>query len=165
MKKAILIISMLFFALSGFSQVTNTVSKEVKEKIIINSEITQKVLTEFVDGAEYYNVNYIPILQKIKSIKVVNGTNDWITRSIDGDIYLNDRLLLYPNLMRLHILREIGLVGGLKGPEKDIRYIMWDGWELNPRFEFYADSLRSRGVQRQKYFEQWQRLHPVAWKV
>ena len=131
--------------------------KEVnKNKVITNHEMLPGLLKEFYDGAIFHKVDYGKELFKLEQVVFVDTENYGFIGDITNDgkvVLLNSSLIEYPNLARVIFLRQMGNLYGLKNANKHSHEIMSEHWEIDAKHEKLAENLRSRPVQRERFFK------------
>lgn len=170
MKNHILILS-LFTTFFSVAQADYETQKEKPaDHIITNSIVLPELLKEFYQSAKYYRVNYTPQLISLKKVVLIRADMNFIGSvvEIEGgkELWLNSKLLNYPNLMRAIFYRQMGILYGIPEDEnsKNLDF-MSDRWEMNPKFENWAYNRRQRPAQKRIFFEKLAKEHPLVKKL
>ncbi|MBK5192985.1 MAG: hypothetical protein JJE07_07195 [Flavobacteriaceae bacterium] len=163
--KNYLIVLSLFITVFSVAQVDTNV-KPV-DHIITNDPALPELLTEFYNSAIYYRVDYAPQLISLQKVVLIEADMNFIggVVEIEGgqEVWLNSKLLLYPNLMRAIFYRQMGILYGLK-PDKNSSNLdfMSDRWEMGPKYEHWAYNRRQNSTQKRIFFEKLAKKHPLV---
>jgi hypothetical protein len=136
------------------------------DHIITNDPALPELLTEFYNGAIYYRVDYAPQLISLQKVVLIQADMNFLggVVEIEGgqEVWLNSKLLQYPNLLRAIYYRQMGILYDIK-PDKNSSNLdfMSDRWEITPEYENWAYNRRQRSTQKRIFFEKMQKKHPL----
>ena len=165
--KNYLIILSLFITVFSVAQVDNQRIKEnPKDHVITNALILPELLTEFYQSAIYYQVDFASELISLKKISVIEADLNFIggVVEIEGgqEIWLNSKLLLYPNILRAIFYHQMGVLYGIpKDKNSKNLDFMSDRWEISPKYELWAYNRKQRPEQKTIFFEKLAKKHPL----
>lgn len=136
------------------------------DHITTNDPAFPELLTEFYKGAIHHRVNYAPQLISLNKVVLIQADLNFIGSVVDIDggqeIWLNSKLLLYPNLMRAIFYHQMGIIYDIPEDEnsKNLDF-MSDRWEIGPKYEHWAYNRRQRSTQKRIFFEKLAKRHPL----
>jgi len=157
----------LFITIFSVAQVDSDKAKETPgDHIITNDVVLPELLTEFYLSAIYYQVDYAPQLISLKKVVLIQADLNFIGSvvEIEGgqEIWLNSKLLLYPNLMRAIFYRQMGVLYDIPEDKNSTNLdFMSDRWEIGPKYENWAYNRRQRSTQKRIFFEKLAEKHPL----
>jgi len=136
------------------------------DHIITNDEALPEFLDEFYNGAIYYKVDYAPQLKTLNKVVLIQANLNFLGSVVEIDngqeIWLNSKLLLYPNLMRVIFYHQMGIVYDIPEDKNSHNLdFMSDRWEISPKYENWAYNRRQRSVQEKIFFAKMQKQHPL----
>ncbi len=158
----------LFITVFSVAQVNNqNTQKKPGNHIITNDAALPGLLTEFYDGAIYNQVDYAPQLISLHKVVLIQANLNFLgdVVEIEGgqEIWLNSKLLLYPNLMYAIFYHQMGVLYGVPEDEDSHKLnFMSDRWEINPKYENWAYNRRQRSAQKKIFFDKLAKLHPLV---
>jgi len=134
--------------------------------IITNDPHFPIFLKEFYASAIYYQVDYAAQLISLKKVSLIEAELNFIGGVVEiqggQEIWLNSKLLLYPNLLRAIFYRQMGILYDIKEDKnsKNLDF-MSDRWEISPKYENWAYNRRQRSTQKRIFFEKLAEKHPL----
>jgi hypothetical protein len=136
------------------------------DHVITNDAALPKFLTEFYNGAIYHRVDYAPELITLNKVVLIQADLNFLGSivEIDGgqEIWLNSKLLLYPNLYHAIFFHEMGILYDIPVDKNSHNLdFMSDRWEIGPKYENWAYNRRQRSTQKRIFFEKLQKKHPL----
>jgi hypothetical protein len=136
------------------------------DNIITNDAALPQFLTEFYNSAIYHRVDYARELITLQKVVLIEAELNFLGSvvEIEGgqEVWLNSKLLLYPNLMRAIFYHEMGVLYDIPEDKNSQNLdFMSDRWEINPKFEHWAYNRRQRSTQKGTFFEKLRKKHPL----
>jgi hypothetical protein len=136
------------------------------DHVITNDAALPHFLTEFYNGAIYHQVDYAQELITLNKVMLIQADLNFLGSivEIEGgqEIWLNSKLLLYPNLMHAIFYHEMGILYELPVDKNSNNLdFMSDRWEINPKYEHWAYNRRQRSTQKGTFFEKLRKKHPL----
>ncbi len=136
------------------------------DHVITNDPAFPELLTEFYKGAIYYRVDFAQQLISLHKVILIRADLTFIggVVEIEGgqEIWLNSKLLLYPNLLRAIFYRQMGILYEIKEDKNSHNLdFMSDRWEIGPKYENWAYNRSQNSTQKRIFFEKLQKKHPL----
>jgi len=136
------------------------------DHVITNDAALPEFLTEFYTSAIYHRVDYAPELVSLKKVVLIQADLNFLGTviEIEGgyEIWLNSKLLLFPNLYYAIFYHQMGVLYDLPEDKnsKNLDF-MSDRWEISPKYENWAYNRRQRSTQKNTFFEKLAKKHPL----
>ncbi len=157
----------LFITVFSVAQVDGVTAKEKPgDHIITNAVILPELLTDFYKSAIYYRVDFASQLISLKKVSLIEADLNFIGGVVEiqggQEVWLNSKLLLYPNLLRAIFYRQMGVLYDIPEDKNSNNLdFMSDRWEISPKYENWAYNRRQRSTQKRMFFEKLAEKHPL----